>query len=161
MNQQIETMQNRLDKTSSTSAPPAATIIHGHSLSNLQASSSTTSINNNELKKQPSFLKGNQKLKFGHWTHNEGSASKSNLTPLSQCPTPVSASENFSPSPQLQFSTLPENIIQMNLSRQENMRLSVIYELFATESDYVRDLNVIINVINRYESLFILFIYLE
>jgi len=141
VNQQIETMQNRLEKSSVSSVPPA-TIIHGHSLSNLQTSSSTTSINNTELKKQPSFLKGNQKLKFGHWTHNEGSASKS---ALSQCPTPVSASENFSSSPQLQFSTLPENIIQMNLSRQENMRLSVIYELFATESDYVRDLNVIIN----------------
>jgi len=146
MNQQLEVMQSRLGSGQ-------ANVMHVHSVSNLQTSNSTSSINNPpELKKQPSFLKGNQKLKFGHWNHNEGASSKSGLTPLSQCPTPLSASDNFSSSQQLQFSTLPDNILQMNLSRQENMRLSVIYELFSTESDYVRDLGVIINVIIQYQK---------
>jgi len=139
MNQQLEVMQSRLGSGQ-------VNAMHVHSISNLQTSNSTSSINNPpELKKQPSFLKGNQKLKFGHWNHNEGATPKSALTPLSQCPTPLSASDTFSSSQQLQFSTLPDNILQMNLSRQENMRLSVVYELFSTEADYVRDLGVIIN----------------
>jgi len=136
----------------------------GNSLGNinttgLQTSSSTSCITAPpEYRKQSLFFgssKGNQslptlqnKLKFGHWSsHNDNPLPKSNLNPQSQSQlTPLSASESFASAPQLQYSTLPENIIQMNLSRQENMRLSVIYELFATEADYCRDLNVIINV---------------
>ncbi|OUM69701.1 hypothetical protein PIROE2DRAFT_68505 [Piromyces sp. E2] len=160
MNQQLEAIQLRLEKSP---AVPLSTL-RGNSLNNintngLQMSSSTSCITAPpEYRKQSLFFgsqKGNQslpslqnKLKFGHWSHNDNPLPKSNLNPQSQSQlsmTPLSASESFSSAPQLQYSTLPENIIQMNLSRQENMRLSVIYELFATESDYCRDLNVIIN----------------
>jgi len=164
MNQQLETIQNKLEKSAFPSISPVQTLLRGNSVgfintNNLQNSSSTSSINTQgERRKQsifglPSLSKSGQsssKLKFGHRNHDNPNG-KSSLNP-SQNPVVTSStpdltnSENFNSTPQLQFSTLPENILQMNLSRQENMRLSVIYELFATESDYVRDLNVIINV---------------
>jgi len=163
MNQQLETIQNKLEKSAFPSISPVQTLLRGNSVgfintNNLQNSSSTSSINTQgERRKQsifglPSLSKSGQsssKLKFGHRNHDNPNG-KSSLNP-SQNPVVTSStpdltnSENFNSTPQLQFSTLPENILQMNLSRQENMRLSVIYELFATESDYVRDLNVIIN----------------
>ncbi|ORX58529.1 hypothetical protein BCR36DRAFT_343877 [Piromyces finnis] len=166
MNQQLEAIQVRLEKAPSKSFG----ISKGNSLANintngLQTSSSTSCITAPpESRKQSLFFgssKGNQslpslqsKLKFGHWSHNDNPLPKSNLNPQSQNQTQsqnisvassANTNENSAPTPQLQYSTLPENIIQMNLSRQENMRLSVIYELFATEADYCRDLNVIIN----------------
>ncbi|KAJ3288135.1 cytochrome c oxidase subunit 1 [Borealophlyctis nickersoniae] len=43
------------------------------------------------------------------------------------------------------FSKLPPEVLSAQLPKAELMRLSVVYELIETESDYVRDLNTMIN----------------
>jgi hypothetical protein len=50
------------------------------------------------------------------------------------------------PSPTNPFPKLPPELRDVGLSKEESLRQSAIYELFTTEADYIRDLQVIINV---------------
>ncbi|ORX33708.1 Dbl homology domain-containing protein [Piromyces finnis] len=96
MNQQLEAIQVRLEKAPSKSFG----ISKGNSLANINTNGLQTSSSTSCITAPPESRK--QSLFF---------ASSANTN------------ENSAPTPQLQYSTLPENIIQMNLSRQENMRL--------------------------------------
>ncbi|KAJ3126286.1 Myosin 10A, isoform D [Physocladia obscura] len=51
-------------------------------------------------------------------------------------------------SPKL-YAKLPMEVLTSNLPKQDMMRLSVIYELIETESDYIRDLQLIIDLHQR------------
>jgi hypothetical protein len=53
------------------------------------------------------------------------------------------------------FGKLPPELSK-NLSKPQAMRLSVIYEMIETEADYIRDMNIMINVRILFQS-FILF----
>ena len=44
------------------------------------------------------------------------------------------------------FAKLPADVLNAGLTKQELMRLSVVYELIETEADYVKDLGIMINV---------------
>ncbi|KAJ3128789.1 spermatogenesis-associated protein 13 [Nowakowskiella sp. JEL0407] len=57
-------------------------------------------------------------------------------------------SPSTQPSTPKSFSKLPKELLDANLPKSELMRLSVVYELIETEADYIRDLNVMINVLS-------------
>jgi hypothetical protein len=51
------------------------------------------------------------------------------------------------------FSKLPQEIVNSGLPKAELMRLSVVYEFIETESDYVKDLGIMVNVSVRHSML--------
>jgi hypothetical protein len=52
---------------------------------------------------------------------------------------------------------LPAEVLALNLPKEETMRQNVVYEILESEADYVRDLNVMINVSLNYNFLSALF----
>ncbi|KAJ3201078.1 Rho guanine nucleotide exchange factor 4 [Entophlyctis luteolus] len=71
------------------------------------------------------------------------------IFPRTESPPPIPNSPrergSEASSPQV-FKKLPTEILNAGLAKQELLRLSVIYEIIETESDYIRDLGIMANV---------------
>ena len=65
-------------------------------------------------------------------------------TAIASAATPHSSGENDT---QKIFGKLPPELMNRGLTKPQLMRLSVIYEMIETEVDYIRDLNIMINVL--------------
>lgn len=67
-------------------------------------------------------------------------------TLASSTASPVSAGNPFGPSAVPKIFKLPKEVLDLNLSKEEVMRQSVLYEFIDSEADFVRDLNVLLEV---------------